>query len=245
MRSTDNIEKLLSETPVPRVQGGLHRVVLKQELLAQMQTKERPMAEKTRQNGGDLALATRTMLWRRILRPQGIAAAAATIVVAVGAAIFVVQLTSDRTVNAPPESDHGAAPVSSGTVVAVAVQPPPTSKSSAMEGRGERIRSLEQRVTDAQVIVVATALDFAPAPPKRPGDFPENAIRFRVTRVLKGNLAQETITTQTPNAGAEFIGHEWVVMLSPEYLAGKHSYAECNSIKVEPEVAEILSKATK
>jgi tRNA A-37 threonylcarbamoyl transferase component Bud32 len=43
----------------------------------------------------------------------------------------------------------------------------PASNGPLTEGRGRR--SLEQRVTDAQVIVVATALDTAPAPPKRPG----------------------------------------------------------------------------
>jgi hypothetical protein len=48
----------------------------------------------------------------------------------------------------------------------------PASKDSLTEGRGERLpqrRSLELRVTDSQVIVVATALDSAPAPPKRHG----------------------------------------------------------------------------
>ena len=108
-----------------------------------------------------------------------------------------------------------------------------------------RERSLEQRVADAQVIVVATALDSAPAPPKRLGDLPEVLIRFQVTRVLKGNLAAKVITTRTPTAAAEFIGKEWVIMLSPEYMAGKHQFADCNWIKAEPEVKAILSKDRK
>src|SRR3712207_2995442 len=94
----------------------------------------------------------------------------------------------------------------------------------AQEERLPGRRSLEQCVAEAQVIVAATALDSAPAPPNRPGDLPENLIRFRVARVLKGKLAAEVITTRTPTGPEEFIGKAWVVMLSPEYLAGRHSY---------------------
>jgi hypothetical protein len=105
-------------------------------------------------------------------------------------------------------------------------------------------RSLERRVADARVIVVATALNSAPAPPKRPGELPEVLLRFHVTRILKGNLAAEDITTRTPTAAAGFIGKEWVIMLSAEYMAGKHQYADCNSIDAEPEVKAILAKGT-
>jgi hypothetical protein len=105
-----------------------------------------------------------------------------------------------------------------------------------------RERTLEQRVAEAQVIVVATALDSAPAPVKRPGDLPENLIRFQVTRVLKGKLADEVITTRTPTAADEFIGKQWVLLLSPEYLAGKHQFADFNWIEAEAEVKAILSK---
>jgi hypothetical protein len=100
-------------------------------------------------------------------------------------------------------------------------------------------------VADAQVVVVATALDSAPAPPKRPGDLRETLIRFQVKRVLKGKLTAKIITTRTPTAAVEFIGKEWVIMLSPEYMAGKHSYASCLTIKAEPTMKAILSKATK
>jgi hypothetical protein len=117
---------------------------------------------------------------------------------------------------------------------------------SGIEGRrphGER--SLEQRVAAAQVIVVATALNAAPAPPKRPGDLPEVLVRFRVMRVLKGDLSDKVITTRTPTAAVELIGKGWVIMLSPEFMAGKHQFAGCNWIKAEPEVEAILSKDTK
>jgi hypothetical protein len=112
-----------------------------------------------------------------------------------------------------------------------------------VEPRGER--SLEQRVADAQVIVVATALDSAPAPAKGPGDLPEVLIRFQVRRVLKGNLAGKALTTRTPTAAAGFIGKDWVIMLSPEYMAGQHEFADCNWINDEPDVMAILSNNTK
>jgi hypothetical protein len=107
-----------------------------------------------------------------------------------------------------------------------------------------RERTLEQRVAEAQVIVVATALDAAPAPVKRPGDLPENLIRFQVARLLKGKLADKVITTRTATAADEFIGKQWVILLSPEYMAGKHQFADCNWIKAEAEVKEILSKVS-
>jgi len=105
--------------------------------------------------------------------------------------------------------------------------------------------SVEQRVADAQVIVVATALDSAQAPPKAPGDLPEVLIRFQVTRVLKGKLADKVITTRTPTAAAGFIGKEWVVLLPPEYMAGKHQFASCLSIEIEPTVKALLARDKK
>ncbi len=110
-----------------------------------------------------------------------------------------------------------------------------------VEREGLHLKSLEQCVAEAEIIVAATALDFAPAPPNVLGDAPEDFIRFRVKRVLKGRLAAEEIKTRTPTAPGEFIGHDWIVMLSPEYLAGKHSYASCLTIKFEPAVTAVLS----
>lgn len=124
-----------------------------------------------------------------------------------------------------------------------------TTKESLTEGRvereGLRRKSLEQRVAEAEVIVVAQALDFASAPPNVPGDASENFIRFRVKRVLKGELVAEEIKTRTPTPPGEFIGHEWIVMLSPENVAGKHFFAGCYTIKVEPKVKAILAKDKK
>jgi hypothetical protein len=108
-----------------------------------------------------------------------------------------------------------------------------------------REQPLDEQVAGAKVIVAATAVESAPAPPKAPGNPPENCIRFRVTRVLKGKLAQEVITVRTPTAAHEFIGKAWIVMLSAEYLAGKQDYAGCYAIQIEPEVKAILSKAAK
>jgi hypothetical protein len=202
---------------------------------------------------GDLAQPSRipSRSNRRPLARLLVASTAAAVLLLGGLALFLQP-------SAPPESVRVAGTASSGAsgggavphppTSAVAVPLPPTSKESLMEGVGERVlreRSLEQRVADAQVIVVATALDSTPAPPMRPGDFPEALIRFRVTRVLKGNLAEEIIATRTPTAPDEFIGKEWVVFLSPEYMAGKHQFAECHWIKAEPEVKAILSKDTK
>jgi hypothetical protein len=100
-------------------------------------------------------------------------------------------------------------------------------------------------VKDAQVIVVATPLDSAPAPPRRPGDLPEFTIRFRVVRVLKGQPADMVIMTRTLTAPDEFLGKDWILLLSPDSVAGKHSYAECLTIKAELEVQAILAQGLK
>ena len=100
-------------------------------------------------------------------------------------------------------------------------------------------------MADAQVIVVATAVGSAPAPPRRPGDLPEVLLQFQVKRVLKGKLAAKVITTRTPTAAAEFIGKDWVILLAPDYMAGKHGYASHVNVKFEPTVKAILSKEKK
>jgi autotransporter-associated beta strand protein len=108
-----------------------------------------------------------------------------------------------------------------------------------------REQPLDEQVAEAKVIVAATAVESAPAPPKVPGNPPGNYVRFRVARVLKGKLTEEVITVRTPTAAHEFIGKAWIVMLSAEYLAGKRDYAGCYAIQIEPEVKAILSKAAK
>jgi hypothetical protein len=70
-------------------------------------------------------------------------------------------------------------------------------------------------------------------------------IRFRVERVLKGKLDDKEIKTRTPTAAAELLGKEWVILLSPDYVAGKHSYASSLAIKFEPTVKAMLSRDDK
>ena len=140
--------------------------------------------------------------------------------------------------NSPPDSVQVAATDSSGKGRDVPVHFPPSS------GELQR-QSLKQRAADAQVIVVATALDSAAAPPNAPGDLPEVLIRFQVKRVLKGELAKKEITTRTPTAAAEFIGKDWNILLSPDYMAGKHQFASCVSSELEPTVKGYLPKDKK
>jgi hypothetical protein len=165
-------------------------------------------------------------------------------VVAVSAAIIVAKRTPNRPAVAAGEPARPTTTTSPGAPAGVVAQSPATSTAPTERrlDEGLRRRSLSQSVAEAQVIVVAIALDSAPAPPKVRGDLPENFIRFRVLRVLKGKLDQEIITTRTPTAAAEFIGRDWLVMLSPEYMAGKHPFAGCYTIKLEPQVKAILAK---
>ncbi|HEY1861780.1 MAG TPA: hypothetical protein VGG61_15575 [Gemmataceae bacterium] len=171
---------------------------------------------------------------RRYFLRVVLSSAAAAVLLLGGRALFLRN-------SSPPEPVQVAAIDSPGKERDVAIQPPPTSKSFVREGLG----SFDQRVADAQVIVVATALDSAPAPPKRPGDLPEVLIRFQVKRVLKGDWAKEEITTRTPTAAAEFIGKDWVILLSPDYMAGKYEYASHINGKLEPTVKSFLPKDKK
>jgi hypothetical protein len=105
---------------------------------------------------------------------------------------------------------------------------------------------LEDQVTEAQVIVVATARSSAPAPlPEIPGDSPEFLIQFTVKRVLKGKLAARVITTRTSAPPDKIIGQDWVVCLSAEYLAGKHQSAPLTSARFEARFKEILAEDKK
>lgn len=112
-----------------------------------------------------------------------------------------------------------------------------------------RRKSLNDNVRDAEVIVIASGLKFEPAPPKSPGDIQEHYITLKVSDVLKGDLADETIVIRTPTDPrvffadpTEFIDKEWIVMLSPEYLDGAHKYAGVSTIKLEPEIRRILDE---
>ncbi|MBI1903004.1 MAG: hypothetical protein HYS13_18045 [Planctomycetia bacterium] len=143
--------------------------------------------------------------------------------------------------SSPAESAQVAANPSSDKAEDVAVKAPPRNTRLLREG----LPPFEKQVADAQVIVVATALDSAPAPPKRPGDLPEVLIRFQVKRVLKGELAKKEITTRTPTAADEFIGKDWVILLSPDYMAGKYQFASHINVKLEPTVKSYLPKDKK
>jgi hypothetical protein len=147
--------------------------------------------------------------------------------------------------SSPQQPVQVAANPSSHKAGDVAVQPPASSAGLERESRREGLGSFKQHVADAQVIVVATALDSAPAPPKRPGDLPEVLIRFQVKRVLKGELDKKEVITRTPTAADEFIGKDWVILLSPDYMAGKYQYASHINVKLEPTVKSYLPKDKK
>jgi len=95
----------------------------------------------------------------------------------------------------------------------------------------------------AEVIVVASFMDSAPAKPGRPGDFAEASLRFRVARILKGKLDKKIVTLQTPApSGFGPAGKEWILMLSPEYMAGKYRYGAIYTVELEPQIRAILAK---
>ena len=143
--------------------------------------------------------------------------------------------------SSPPESVQVAATPSPDRPGDVAVQPPSRSEKSEKLS----VPPLKERVAEAQVIVVATGLDSAPAPPEVPGDLPEVLIRWQVKRVLKGELGKKEITTRTSTAAAEFVGKGWIIFLTPDYMAGKHQLASCLHIQFEPTVKSYLPKEKK
>jgi hypothetical protein len=128
---------------------------------------------------------------------------------------------------------------------------------------------LEDRVTGSQVIVVALAIDSSPAPPAVPGDLAESLIHFQVKRVLKGTLpnnapgvvffrekladplhrekedSERIVMVRTSTAPAQLLGREWILFLSPDFMAGKHRMAACTSGEFEPTVQSHLTKGKK
>lgn len=142
----------------------------------------------------------------------------------------------------PQESDQVAATPTPDKAGNVAVQPP--SKSEKLESLP--VASLQQTVAEAQVIVVATGLDSAPAPPGVPGDAPEVLMRWQVKRVLKGELGTtEFITRTSPKLAAEFIGKEWIIFLTPSYMAGKNQQFAGSHIEMERTVRQLITKEKK
>ena len=121
----------------------------------------------------------------------------------------------------------------------VAIMPGPTDGNLKPRQASTRSLSLEEMVDKSNVVVVATFLDAAAsAKPKQPGDLPESSMRFRVARILKGKLENKTVTVQRPSWPGvnELAGKEWILVLSPEYIAGKHLYAALFSIEEEPKI---------
>src|SRR4051794_34658168 len=72
---------------------------------------------------------------------------------------------------------------------------PASAEPAQKEGPDDRLgrKSIEQSVAEAPVILVGTAMDAAPAPPKVKGDAPEHLIRYRVARVIKGELTDKFV----------------------------------------------------
>jgi hypothetical protein len=104
--------------------------------------------------------------------------------------------------------------------------------------------SLEEMVDKAQVVVVATFLDAAArTAPKQPGDLSETSMRFRVARVLKGKLDNTIVTVQRPSWPGvdELAGKEWILMLTPEYIAGKHRYGALCTVEEEAKIRAMLA----
>jgi hypothetical protein len=192
----------------------------------------------------------RKTIWRTVMAHKY-----ATIGVAAGVCLVAATITlvfanrppdkpSDALAQGPaiPPGDTPAQPAGGGNV---AHKPGPTDPALANERLLERIGPVKEWVAKAEVIVAATFADSAPAQPRRVGDAAETLMRFRVARILKGDLADEVITIQHPGqVGAdvnEFAGKEWILLLSPEYMARKHRYAGIATIKLECEVRAILA----
>jgi hypothetical protein len=119
---------------------------------------------------------------------------------------------------------------------------PPERKESVMSLPVVR---LEETVKESQVIVVATAESSAPAPPSE-GDARDVLIQFKVKRILKGELKHKTITTRTGAPAEKIVGQDWIVCLSPRYVAGKEQSAPLTSAEFEARFKQIiLSEETK
>jgi hypothetical protein len=100
-------------------------------------------------------------------------------------------------------------------------------------------------VREAKVIVVATATGSGPAPPNVPGDQPEKFVQFKVVRVLKGELAEKTITVRTRDGEEAYVGKDLIVLLSAENLAKTHLFSQMLLADLEGDVKAILTENKK
>lgn len=210
-----------------------------------MSVPERPLdAEVLAQFGtrqGDLSQPSRIPLPspRRFRMHVMVSSTAAAVLLSAGLALFLRN-------SSPPEPARVAATDPADQAGGVAGEPPRGENRVLKEGRSSAaVDSLEDRAKESQVILVATAEGSAPTPPEVPGDAPEVFIQFKVKRVLKGELADKVVTTRTSVAPDKIIGQDWVVWLSPEYIAGKHQRAALTAAKFEPRLKEILAKDKK
>jgi len=115
-----------------------------------------------------------------------------------------------------------------------------SANSKKLKTQSLRTRSLPLNVQLAQVIVTGVVSDYELAPAKSIGDAPEYYITFEVTEVLKGTFSKEECVIRTPSDPQGYLEKEWIVMLSPEYVAGRHRFGGVHSIKQEARVREIL-----
>lgn len=121
---------------------------------------------------------------------------------------------------------------------------PPTS--SLLQLQPLRTRSNEETVAAAEVIVVATFMDSTPAKSNGPGDETEAFLRFRVVRILKGELDKKTVTVWHRFTAGRNVndlvreGEESILVLTPEFMAGS-PYAWIAPIELEPEFRAILA----
>lgn len=116
---------------------------------------------------------------------------------------------------------------------------------SKLPERQQRIVGLELirgSVDRAEVILAGTLLDVTPVPGDLPGFRQQYSRRLRIERTLKGEFRNQTITIQEPMAPeAGEIGQEWIIMLSPEFLAGQQLYAARAAIRIEPQLRAYLA----
>jgi hypothetical protein len=192
-------------------------------------------------------------IWRTIMTHKIASVCIATATcAAIVVAIFLPSWSSngaDRNMSPQGSRHTEVAGVPSATGGNAVIQPV-RNRSRQTVASAAAARPFEKRVAEAEVIVVATCLDSVPAEPKRPNDVSETLARFRVSRVLKGKLDTDMVTIQTPNSpvGAdvnELAGKDWILMLSPAFIAGKDRYAGLSTIKSEPEVLSILAEEQK
>jgi hypothetical protein len=133
-----------------------------------------------------------------------------------------------------------------------AVTPADTPRFSATWSPAEKettataaVDSFENRLKESQVIVVAAAESSSPAPPEASSDEPEFLIQFKVRRILKGELPDKVITVRTFVASDKIVGQDWIVWLSPGYVAGNHQRAPLTTAEFEPRLKEILAREKK